>query len=187
MNVLELCKKYKVKRLIFASTIYVYSTDGNFYKCSKQSSESFIEEYNKQYNLEYTILRYGSIYGPRSNTSNGIYRIVDSSETVEHQSTLYSTVQNPRNTSRFGSSVSFHGQNLAIEAPGEGDVILGDTHETTNLNIYALSASSIAVDKKLFGPIITGSSSNKAFVLKGSTSTSPEISEFPSVFSEKTG
>ena len=78
LNVLELCKKYKVKRLIFASTIYVYSTDGNFYKCSKQSSESFIEEYNKQYNLEYTILRYGSIYGPRSNTSNGIYRIVDS-------------------------------------------------------------------------------------------------------------
>ena len=78
LNVLELCKKYKVKRLIFASTIYVYSTDGNFYKCSKQSSESFIEEYNKQYNLEYTILRYGSIYGPRSNTSNGIYRIVES-------------------------------------------------------------------------------------------------------------
>ena len=51
--------QYKVKRLIFASTIYVYSADGNFYKCSKQSSESFIEEYNKQYNLEFTILRYG--------------------------------------------------------------------------------------------------------------------------------
>lgn len=116
-----------------------------------------------------------------------IYRVVDSSETVEHQTTLYSTVQNPRNTARFGSSVSFHGQNLAIETPGEGDTGLGDTHETTNLNIYTLSPSSVAVDKKLFGPIITGSSSNKAFLLKGSTSTSPEISEFPSVFSEKTG
>ena len=116
-----------------------------------------------------------------------IYRVVDSSETVEHQSTLYSTVQNPRNTARFGSSVSFHGQNLAIETPGEGDTGLGDTHEATNLNIYTLSPSSVAVDRKLFGPIITGSSSNKAFVLKGSTSTSPEISEFPSVFSEKTG
>ena len=45
LNILELCKKYKVKRIMFASTIYVYSQDGNFYRCSKQAAESFIEEY----------------------------------------------------------------------------------------------------------------------------------------------
>jgi UDP-glucose 4-epimerase len=35
-----------------------------------------VEEYQKAYNLDYTILRYGSLYGPRANSSNGLYRIV---------------------------------------------------------------------------------------------------------------
>ena len=78
LNVLELCKKHSIKRHIFASTIYVYSLSGNFYRCSKQASESFIEEYNKLHNLNYTILRFGSLYGPRSDKTNGIYRIIRS-------------------------------------------------------------------------------------------------------------
>jgi UDP-glucose 4-epimerase len=77
LNALELCKKHSVERFVFASTIYVYSLDGNFYRCSKQSAESFIEEYNKLYNLNYTILRYGSIYGPRSDNTNGLYKIIE--------------------------------------------------------------------------------------------------------------
>jgi len=76
LNILELCRKYKIKRLMFASTIYVYSLEGNFYRCGKQAAESFIEEYNRLYKLDYTILRYGSIYGPRSNNSNGLYKII---------------------------------------------------------------------------------------------------------------
>ena len=79
LNVLELCKKYSVKRHVFASTIYVYSLSGNFYRCSKQSAESFIEEYNKLHNLNYTILRFGSLYGPRSGKTNGIYKIIKES------------------------------------------------------------------------------------------------------------
>ena len=39
-------------------------------------SENYIEEYHKQYNLPYTILRYGSLYGPRSDKRNGIYRFI---------------------------------------------------------------------------------------------------------------
>ena len=30
----------------------------------------------KLFNLDYTILRFGSLYGPRANATNGIYRIV---------------------------------------------------------------------------------------------------------------
>jgi len=76
LNVLEVCKKYKIERYIYASTVYVYSKEGSFYRCSKQASESFVEEYFKSYGLEYSILRYGSLYGPRSDGSNGLYRIV---------------------------------------------------------------------------------------------------------------
>jgi len=77
LNVLEACRINKVKRFVYASTMYVYSREGGFYRCSKQSSEHYVEEYQKSYGLDYTILRYGSLYGPRADNSNGIYRIVE--------------------------------------------------------------------------------------------------------------
>ena len=71
-NVLEIARKYKVGRFIFGSTIYVYSELGSFYRVSKQACEKIIEEYEKEFNLNYTILRFGSLYGPRANEFNGI-------------------------------------------------------------------------------------------------------------------
>lgn len=75
-HVMEACRLNDVKRFIYASTVYVYSRDGGFYRCSKQASEHYVEEYEKTYGLDYTILRYGSLYGPRADSSNGMYRIV---------------------------------------------------------------------------------------------------------------
>lgn len=75
-KLLELSLKYKVKRFIFASTIYVYSDEGGFYKVSKKSSELYIKEYSKQFNLPFTILRFGTVYGPSFNFKNNINKIV---------------------------------------------------------------------------------------------------------------
>ena len=77
VNILEACKKNKIKKFIFASTIYVYSKQGSFYKVSKQACENYIENYFYEYGLNYIILRYGSLYGPRSNNSNGLYRFIN--------------------------------------------------------------------------------------------------------------
>lgn len=74
--VLEACRKNGVKRFMYASTVYVYSREGGFYRCSKQAAEHYVEEYQRIYGLDFTILRYGSLYGPRSDASNGLYRIV---------------------------------------------------------------------------------------------------------------
>lgn len=63
-------------RLLFASTVYVYSREGGFYRCSKQACESYIEEYARSYGVRYTVLRYGSLYGPRADGANGIYRLL---------------------------------------------------------------------------------------------------------------
>jgi UDP-glucose 4-epimerase len=57
---------------MFASTIYVYSELGSFYRVSKQACEKIVEEYQKEFDLDYTILRYGSLYGPRANEFNFI-------------------------------------------------------------------------------------------------------------------
>ena len=78
LNVLEACRISKVKRFVYASTVYVYSREGGFYRCSKQSSEHYVEEYQKSYGLDYTIIRYGSLYGPRADNTNGLFCIVDS-------------------------------------------------------------------------------------------------------------
>lgn len=73
---LEASHRHGVKRFIYASTVYVYSREGGFYRCSKQSAEHYVEEYQRVYGLDYTILRYGSLYGPRSDQTNGLYRIL---------------------------------------------------------------------------------------------------------------
>lgn len=74
--VLEACRHHGVKRYVYASTVYVHSREGGFYRCSKHASEQYVEEYQRRYGLDYTVLRYGSLYGPRSDQHNGLWRIV---------------------------------------------------------------------------------------------------------------
>ena len=76
MKLLETCRMFNVRRFVYASTVYVYSREGGFYRCSKQAAEEYLAEYQKIYGLDYTILRYGSLYGPRAGLSNGLFRIV---------------------------------------------------------------------------------------------------------------
>ena len=62
--------------LFFASSLYVYSDAGSFYRSSKQACELIIDNYHAVYGLNYTILRYGSLYGPRSDDENWIHYIL---------------------------------------------------------------------------------------------------------------
>ncbi len=75
-KVTEMAVKCGVKKIIYASTMYVYSSYGSFYRASKQAGEIIIEAYCEEYDLDYTFLRYGSLYGPRSQDWNGIKRFV---------------------------------------------------------------------------------------------------------------
>ena len=45
MHILEASKLHGVKRFVYASTVYVYSREGGFYRCSKQACEHYVEEY----------------------------------------------------------------------------------------------------------------------------------------------
>ena len=74
LNIMEAARIENVQRFIYASTIYVYSQKGGFYRCSKQASEVYIEEYQRRFGLNFTILRYGTLYGPRSDERNSVYR-----------------------------------------------------------------------------------------------------------------
>lgn len=76
-NVLELCEKLSVKRLLFASSMAVYGNPIespvneetvcnpiSYYSIAKLSAENIIKVFCKTSNLEYSILRFFNIYGP---------------------------------------------------------------------------------------------------------------------------
>jgi UDP-glucose 4-epimerase len=76
VNLLEASQQAGVMRFVFGSSAYVYSDSGYFYRSSKQACESFIENYHELFGLEYTCLRYGSLYGTRTDERNSIYRLI---------------------------------------------------------------------------------------------------------------
>ncbi len=81
INLLQNCVKYNVKKFMFASTGgAVYGEQDYFpadeqhntkpkspYGISKLAVEKYLFFYNSEYKLNYTILRYANIYGPRQN------------------------------------------------------------------------------------------------------------------------
>ena len=87
VKLLEACRKVKIQRFIFASSAYVYSNSGFFYRTSKQACESFIENYEQVYGLPYTCLRYGSLYGERADNRNSLYRLLK--EAIETGTIVY--------------------------------------------------------------------------------------------------
>lgn len=70
LNLLEAARDRKIKRFVFASSIYVYSNQGSFYRTTKQACENLIGDYHERYGLEFTTLRFGSLYGPRAGTAS---------------------------------------------------------------------------------------------------------------------
>ena len=80
INVLEAARKAKIKRVVYGSTVWVYSDAGedkvdestplhapsHLYAATKLTGEYYCQTYSKLYGLEYTILRYGIPYGPRA-------------------------------------------------------------------------------------------------------------------------
>jgi UDP-glucose 4-epimerase len=71
---LEASARAALKRFVYASSIYVYSERGSFYRASKQAAELYVEEYQRRHALDFTILRFGTVYGPRADDHNSVRR-----------------------------------------------------------------------------------------------------------------
>jgi len=80
LNVLKLCAKYKVSKVVYASSAAVYGVAKevpiteehsvlpiSFYGLSKYSAEQYMHLYHQLFGLDYTILRYSNVYGMRQN------------------------------------------------------------------------------------------------------------------------
>lgn len=78
LNILECARKTHVKKIIFSSSAAIYGDNLNlpltekevpaptsFYGLTKWMTEKYLELYHRHYGLDYTILRYSNVYGPR--------------------------------------------------------------------------------------------------------------------------
>lgn len=83
-NCLEAARQCGANRFVLASTVYVYSRSGSFYRVSKQACEQLVETYREEFGLDYTILRYGSLYGRRADERNAIWRFLHSALMEKH-------------------------------------------------------------------------------------------------------
>ena len=78
--VLQICKKYSIKRFVHASSIYAGSSQGGFYSASKRAAEDYIREFKNLFNLDFTILRYGTVYGPRADKFNSVRNLIQTAK-----------------------------------------------------------------------------------------------------------
>jgi UDP-glucose 4-epimerase len=92
LNVLESARINKCKRVIFASTEWVYGSckdetvneesrlypphQDHIYTSSKIAAEMYIQNYHDLYGVDYTIMRFGIPFGPRARPSTVTYKFL---------------------------------------------------------------------------------------------------------------
>ena len=78
VNILENCRQYGVKKVVYASSAAVYGDPVSsfvsesdtarplsFYGVSKLAPEYYLKAFHSLYGLRYTVLRYANVFGPR--------------------------------------------------------------------------------------------------------------------------
>lgn len=105
INLLECCRKYSVQKIIFVSSGgAVYGEPISFpvteshpicplspYGLSKYIGEQYVELYNRLHGLDYTILRYPNVYGPRQDPKGeaGVVAIFTQLLRMQEQPTIF--------------------------------------------------------------------------------------------------
>jgi len=89
LNLLELCKDFKIEKFVLASTSSIYGNaklpfkEGKKvdkvispYAATKKSAEVLCYTYHYLYNLDITILRYFTVYGPAGRPDMSVFRFI---------------------------------------------------------------------------------------------------------------
>ena len=95
-KVLEAARNSGIERVLFASSYFVDSGKGHLYTTTKVASEMICNDYYTLYRLPFTILKYGTAYGPRSRGEDVISIFVKNA--LSHQPlTIYGDGNQSRN------------------------------------------------------------------------------------------
>lgn len=148
INILENCRKYKVKRIIFASTGGAIYGEGQYlpakethpinpetpYGVSKWMAEKYLNLYKKIYGLDYVILRYGNVYGSRQDPFGeaGVVAIFINAMLKARQPTIFGDGEQVRDFVYVDDVVE---ANLLAMEKGTGAVFNIGTGNATSVNL----------------------------------------------------
>lgn len=154
VNLLQNCVKYNIKKIIFSSSggaIYgeakEYPTTEDYppepvsvYAINKMAGEQYLRFYKRQYGLNYTILRYANVYGPRqvSHGEAGVVSIFINKLLENEAPTIYSYPEEPKGMIRDYVYIKdvVRANQEALER-GNNDVFnIGTCQETTTKLLY---------------------------------------------------
>ena len=90
LNLLEMCRNYGIKKFILASSSSVYGNSSSMpykedtptdeplspYASSKKSAETLCYTYHYLYNIDITVFRYFTVYGPAGRPDMSLFRFV---------------------------------------------------------------------------------------------------------------
>ena len=154
VNVLENCVKHHIKKVIFISTggaIYgeaeEYPTTEDYppqplsvYAINKFAGENYLRFYQHQYGLEYTVLRYANVFGPRQIAQGeaGVVSIFVEKLLQDSAPTIYAYPDAPEGMIRDYVYVKdVVRANLAVLDRGSNEVFnIGTCEETTTSQLY---------------------------------------------------
>ena len=156
IRLLECCRKFNVRKIIYASSCAVYGETNDcgilenfsvqpisFYGISKYTPELYIQLYLQFYGIPFTILRYANVYGPRQTPKGegGVIAIFIQKALKEEQSVIYG---NGEQTRDFVYVKDVAAANLLALKRGANKIINIGLNKKTSINkLHAMISSMV--------------------------------------------
>ncbi len=153
LNLLDNCVNSHVKKIIYASSCAAYGTPRSIpidedhplnaispYGVSKQTVERYLYTYRQTYGLDYCVLRYANVFGPRQNPGGeaGVVAIFTRQMLSGQPPKIYEDGSKTRSYVYVGDIAAAN--LLALKCEWGGVFNIGTTQETTDQRIFDLIA-----------------------------------------------
>lgn len=171
INLYECCRKYGVKKIIFASsggTIYgeqkYFPADENHplqpcspYGISKLTNEKYLYYYKEIFGIKFVALRYANVYGPRQNPHGeaGVIAIFSKKFLKNEQPVINGDGKNTRDYVFIDDVVEANVLALDEKLSGSFNIGTGVEHDVITI-FNALKKISSSKHKPVFGPAKSG-------------------------------
>lgn len=171
LNLLEQARQYGVKKIVYASTGGAVYGEPEYlpadeahpinpldpYGASKHQVEHYLYIYRKHYGLDYTVLRYANVYGPRQDPEGeaGVIAIWTALMLKGKTATVYGTGEQERDFVYVGDIA--RANVLALDKGGGEIINLGSTIPTSINQVFDLLKSITGyAQERIHGPAKAG-------------------------------
>lgn len=159
LNLLELCRENGIHKFVLASTSSIYGenntpftedqiTDKQLspYASSKKSAEGLCYTYHKNFNIDISILRYFTVYGPAGRPDMSIYRFIK--WIAEGEDIIFYGDGNQKRDFTFVDDIA-NGTILALKNLGFEIINLGSGKSVSLINVVDMIKMSFENDYKI--------------------------------------